>query len=166
VVVTSLNKRSTAVSDVDNSNYTPVTLNDCWRIHGPFFHGTRAALQLGDELVSGRVSNFHQGRTMNNIYFTTLVGTAVWGAELAAALLDSPHRGYVYEVEPTGPFEDDPNVTNKKFPGNITQSYRSRHPLRVIRTVNDWQGHDRKTVEKMLSSIRLMREQGRDVIED
>jgi len=69
-------------------------------------------------------------------------------------------------VQPTGPFEGDPNVTNKKFPGNLTQSYRSRHPLRVPQPVHDWQGHDRETLDKMLSSLRLPREQGRDVIED
>jgi hypothetical protein len=154
------------MSQVDNSSYTPVTLGNCWRISGPFLHGTRVALQVGDELVPGRVSNFHQGRLMNNIYFTTLMETAVWGAELATALAGNTQRGYVYEVEPTGPFEDDPNVTNKKFPGNITQSYRSRHPLRVTRPVHDWQGHDHETLESMLTSIRLLRKQGHDVIDD
>lgn len=106
-----------AMSQVDDSSYTPVTLDGCWRLSGPFFHGTRVALQVGDELVPRRVSNFHQGRVMNNIYFTTLMETAVWGAELATARAGAIHRGYVYEVEPTGPFEDDPNVTNKKVPG-------------------------------------------------
>ena len=154
------------MSDMDGSNYTAVTFDNCGRLSGPFFHGTRVALQIGDELVPGHVSNFHPGRVMNSIYFTTLMNTAAWGAELATALGGQDQRGYVYEVEPTGPFEDDPNVTNKKFPGNLTQSYRSRQPLRVTRQVQDWQGHDRETLDNMLISIRLLREQGRDVIED
>jgi rifampin ADP-ribosylating transferase len=145
---------------------TAVTLDACWHLRGPFFHGTRVALQVGDELVPGRQSNYHQGRVMNHIYFTALLDTAVWGAELAAALGDGDGRGYVYEVQPSGPFEDDPNVTNKRFSGNPTQSYRSRHPLRVVCQLHDWQGHDRETLAAMLTSLRLMREQGRDVIED
>ena len=153
------------MSDVAGS-YTAVTLENCWHGSGPFFHGTRAALQVGDQLVPGRVSNFHHGRVMNNIYFTARMDTAAWGAELAAALAGQGQRGYVYEVEPTGPFEDDPNVTNKKFPGNPTQSYRSRHLLRVVRQVDNWPGHDRETLDNMLTSLRLLREQGRDVIED
>ena len=154
------------MTDVDNNGYAAVTLDGCWHLSDPFFHGTRVALQVGDELVPGRVSNFHHGRVMNHIYFTALLETAAWGAELAAALAGEDQRGYVYEVEPTGPFEDDPNVTNKKFPGNLTQSYRSRHPLRITRQVHDWQGHDREALDKMLNSLLLLREQGRDVIED
>jgi hypothetical protein len=154
------------MTDVDTSSHVAVTLETCSHLSGPFFHGTCVTLQVGDELVPGRVSNFHRGRVMNNIYFTALLETAAWGAELAAALAGGNQRGYVYEVEPTGPFEDDPNVTNKKFPGNVTQSYRSRHPLRITRQVHDWQGHDRETLDRMLSSLRLLREQGRDVIED
>jgi rifampin ADP-ribosylating transferase len=103
---------------------------------------------------------------MNNIYFAARMETAVWGAELAAALAGRQERGYVYEVEPTGPFEDDPNVTDKKFPGNPTESYRSRHPLRIVRQIDDWPGHDRETLDAMLTALRLLREQGRDVIED
>ncbi len=154
------------MSDVDDSSYTAVTFEACWHLAGPFFHGTRVALQVGDELVPGRVSNFHSGRVMNHIYFTALIDTAVWGAELATALADIDQRGYVYEVEPTGPFEDDPNVTNKKFPGNLTQSYRSQYPLRVTRQVHDWQGHDYEQLNKMLTSLRLLRTQGRDLLED
>lgn len=154
------------MAEADNSDYVAVTVDHCSHVSGPFFHGTRVALQVGDELVPGRVSNFHRSRVMNNIYFTALLETAAWGAELAAALGGGDQHGYVYEVEPTGPFEDDPNVTNKKFPGNVTQSYRSRHALRIVRLVPDWQGHDRETVDRMVSSLMLLREQGRDVIED
>ena len=103
---------------------------------------------------------------MNHIYFTASLETAAWGAELAAALGGQDRRGNVYVVEPTGPFEDDPNVTDKKFPGNPTQSYRSRHPLRIAGQVDDWQGHDTETLERMLSGLRRLREEGRDVIED
>jgi rifampin ADP-ribosylating transferase len=154
------------MTEADDSSYTAVTLDACSHLSGPFFHGTRVALQVGDELVPGRVSNFQRGRVMNNIYFTALLETAAWGAELAAALAGGDQRGHVYQVEPTGPFEDDPNVTNKRFSGNLTQSYRSRHPLRITRQVHDWQGHDRETLDAMLSSLRHLREQGRDVIED
>ena len=144
----------------------PVTLEHWEHAEGPFFHGTRADLAVGDLLVPGYGSNFHAGRVMNHIYFAASFETAVWGAELATALAGDTHRGRVYVVEPTGPFEDDPNVTNKKFPGNPTRSYRSPSPLRVIDEILDWTGHDPATLSKMLESLAILREQGRDVIED
>jgi len=150
----------------NDSEYVPVTYDSCEHVVGPFFHGTKSALAVGDELVAGYGSNFQSGRVMNNIYFTALVDTAAWGAELATALAGVEDRGHIYEVEPLGPFEDDPNVTNKRFPGNITQSYRTRHPLRVVGEVDDWQGHDPETVKGMLDNLALLREQGLDVIED
>ena len=150
----------------NDSEYVPVTYDSCEHIVGPFFHGTKSALAVGAELVPGYGSNFQSGRVMNNIYFTALVDTAAWGAELATALAGLEDRGHIYEVEPLGPFEDDPNVTNKRFPGNITQSYRTRHPLRVVGEVDDWQGHDPETVKGMLDNLALLREQGLDVIED
>jgi len=150
----------------NDSEYVPVTYDSCEHLVGPFFHGTKSALAVGDELVAGYGSNFQSGRVMNNIYFTALVDTAAWGAELATALAGVEDRGHIYEVEPLGPFEDDPNVTNKRFPGNITQSYRTRHPLRVVGEVDDWQGHDPETVKGMLDNLALLREQGLDVIED
>ena len=149
-----------------DSEYVPVTYESCEHVVGPFFHGTKSALAVGDELVAGYGSNFQSGRVMNNIYFTALVDTAAWGAELATALAGVEDRGHIYEVEPLGPFEDDPNVTNKRFPGNITQSYRTRHPLRVVGEVDEWQGHDPETVKGMLDNLALLREQGLDVIED
>ena len=133
---------------------------------GPFFHGTRAVLDVGEHLVAGRTSNFHPGRVMNHVYFTDLIETAAWGAELAAALGGADARGYVYQVQPTGAFEDDPNVTDKKFPGNPTRSYRSRHPLRITGQLHHWPGHDRETLQAMLDGLRLLRESGRDLIED
>ena len=123
-------------------------------------------LDVGDELVAGYLSNFHEGRVSNNIYFTALVDTAAWGAQLATALAGSDERGHIYEVEPLGPFEDDPNVTNKRFPGNPTKSYRTVHPLRVVREVTDWDGHPPEVLKDMLDRLALLREQGLDVIED
>jgi rifampin ADP-ribosylating transferase len=151
---------------VSEDAYVPVTYEQCTHITGPFFHGTRFVLAAGQELVPGRNSNFHLGRVMNNIYFTALVGTAAWGAELATALAGMTERGHIYIVEPLGPFEDDPNVTNKKFPGNVTQSYRSRQPLRVIGELNEWEGHDPEVLQGMLDNLMRMREQGLDLIED
>ena len=144
----------------------PVTYDRCAHIEGPFYHGTKAALEPGDELLPGHGSNFQEGRVSNNVYFTALLETAVWGAELATALAGRGERGRVYEVEPLGTFEDDPNVTDKRFPGNPTQSYRTRDPLRVVREVEDWSGHDPEVLQRMLDHLAELREQGRDVIED
>ncbi|SIO29129.1 NAD(+)--rifampin ADP-ribosyltransferase [Agromyces cerinus] len=101
---------------------------------GPFFHGTKADLHEGDLLTAGFRSNYRPDVVMNHIYFTALPDGAGLAAELAAG--DGAPR--VYVVEPTGPFEDDPNVTDKKFPGNPTRSYRSTAPLRVTGEVDDW----------------------------
>lgn len=150
----------------NSSDEAPVSLTHYQHVEGPFYHGTRAVLLVGDELAPGYGSNYQQGRVSNNVYFTSRLETAVWGAELATALAGSGERGRIYLVEPLGPFEDDPNVTNKRFPGNPTRSYRSRHPLRVVGEVVDWQGHDAEVLNHMLESLRVLREQGRDVIED
>ncbi|MGA9276868.1 NAD(+)--rifampin ADP-ribosyltransferase [Ilumatobacter sp.] len=146
--------------------YVPVTFDRCDHIDGPFFHGTKSAFEAGDLLVPGHGSNFQAGRTSNNVYFSTLVETAAWGAELATVLTGSTGRGHIYVVEPTGPFEDDPNVTNKKFPGNVTQSYRTRDSLRVVDEVQDWEGHPPEVLNQMLDNIARLREAGLDVIED
>jgi len=101
---------------------------------GPFFHGTKAELRVGDLLTAGFRSNYRPEIVMNHIYFTAMMDGAGLAAELAAG--DGvPH---VYEVEPTGGFEDDPNVTDKKFAGNPTRSYRSASALKVVREVDDW----------------------------
>ena len=148
------------------SDHVPVTLETCDRVEGPFFHGTCAALEAGDELRPGFGSNFQAGRVLHHVYFTTVLETAVWGAELSTALTGSAGRGRVYVVEPSGPFEDDPNVTDKRFPGNPTRSHRSRAPLRVVGEVADWQGHPPEVLRGMLESLRRLREDGLDVIED
>ena len=101
---------------------------------GPFFHGTKADLRVGDLLTAGFRSNYRPEVVMNHIYFTALVE----GAGLAAELAVGEGAPRVYAVEPTGAFENDPNVTDKKFPGNPTRSYRSTEPLRVMREVTDW----------------------------
>jgi rifampin ADP-ribosylating transferase len=150
----------------NGSTYVPVTYERCQHIGGPFYHGTKSALELGDELVPGYGSNFQERRVSNNIYFTALVETAAWGAELATALAGSGDRGRIYVVEPLGPFEDDPNVTNKRFPGNPTQSYRTRRPLQVVGELHNWEGHDPEVLKGMLDRLALLREQGLDLIED
>jgi len=117
---------------------------------GVYLHGTKADLALGDLLVPGRGSNFEEGRVMNYVYFTATLDAATWGAELASG--DS--RGRIYFVEPTGAFEDDPNVTNKKFPGNPTQSFRSREPLRVVGELVGWIGHSTERLQAMRAAVQ------------
>ena len=155
-------------ADIDEggSGRTPVTYEHCAHVTGPFFHGTRYALEVGEELIPGRGSNFHEGRVSNHVYFSALEGTAAWGAELATALAGLEERGHIYVVEPLGPFEDDPNVTDKRFPGNPTESYRTRDALRVVGEVEEWQGHDPEVLKQMLDHLALLREQGLDLIED
>lgn len=147
-------------------DWIPVTFEHFDHVTGPFYHGTKSVLQPGDELKPGFGSNFQDGRISNNIYFTALVDTAVWGAELATALAGIEERGRIYVVEPLGPFEDDPNVTNKRFPGNPTQSYRTRSALRVVEELEDWEGHSPELLKGMLDHLAQLREQGLDVIED
>jgi hypothetical protein len=106
---------------------------------GPFFHGTKAELAVGDLIRAGHRSNYRPEVVMNHVYFTATRDGAGLAAELAVVLAaDATSRPHVYEVEATGPYEDDPNVTDKKFPGNPTRSYRSAEPLRVVAEVDDW----------------------------
>ena len=111
---------------------------------GPFYHGTKADLQVGDLLTPGGKSNYKNELIMNHIYFTALVN----GAGLAAALANGDGRERVYIVEPSGPFEHDPNVTDKKFPGNPTRSYRSQAPLKIVGEVTDWVRQTTEEVQK------------------
>jgi rifampin ADP-ribosylating transferase len=129
---------------------------------GVYLHGTKADLTVGDVLVPGRASNFEEGRLMNHVYFTATLDAAVWGAELAAG--DGTAR--IYRVEPTGEFEDDPNVTDKRFPGNPTQSFRSREPLRVVGELIDWVGHPPEQLQAMRDGIRAAQQAGTAQIED
>lgn len=120
--------------------------------NGPFYHGTKADLQVGDFLTAGYGSNYNSELIMNHIYFTALVN----GAGLAAALAKGDGSERVYIVEPTGIFENDPNVTNKKFPGNPTRSYRTQVPLKIVGEVTDWvrptPGERQKWLEKLANS--------------
>jgi rifampin ADP-ribosylating transferase len=129
---------------------------------GVYFHGTKADLTAGELLVPGRESNFERGRVMNYIYFTATLDAATWGAELAAG--DS--RGRIYIVEPTGGFEDDPNVTDKRFPGNPTQSFRSSEPIRVVGEVVDWIGHTPEALRAMRDGVAAAQRRGRSAIDD
>ncbi len=129
---------------------------------GPFFHGTKADLSVGDLLEPGKSSNFGAGATANFVYLTATLDAAVWGAELA--LGDAPGR--IYVVEPTGPFEDDPNLTDTKFPGNRTRSYRTREPLRVVGEVEGWEGHPPEVLQTMLDRVEELKRQGVEAIND
>lgn len=155
-----------AIADAEGTEHVPVTYHSCAHVEGPFFHGTRTTLDTGDELVAGHGSNYHEGRVANHVYFSALVEPAVWGAELAAALGGGDSQEHVYVVEPTGPFEDDPNVTNKKFPGNVTQSYRTRHPVRIVAEVEHWDPHPPDALQAMVDNIARLRDAGLDVIDD
>ena len=146
--------------------WTPVTHDACADVEGPFYHGTRIRFQAGDLLTPGRASNFEAGRVSNNVYFSASLEAAIWGAELATRLAGDEGRGHVYVVEPTGTFEDDPNLTNKRFPGNPTRSYRTRDALRIVAEVEDWQGHPPETIRQMLDHLEELKRAGRAVIED
>jgi len=129
---------------------------------GVYLHGTKADLAVGDLLVPGRESNFETGRVMNYVYFAGTLDAAVWGAELAAG----EGRARIYIVEPTGDFEDDPNLTGKKFPGNPSLSFRSREPLRVVGELVDWVGHSQEKLEAMRAAVEASQQAGKTQIED
>jgi rifampin ADP-ribosylating transferase len=127
---------------------------------GPFFHGTKAELQVGELLTAGFRSNYRPEIVMNHFYFTALRDGAGLAAELAAG--DGTPR--VYLVEPTGAFENDPNVTDKKFPGNPTRSYRSTEPLRVIKEVDDWTRLSPAALQEWRDRLAALRAEERDEI--
>lgn len=127
-----------------------------------FYHGTRAELSTGDLIEPGFRSNYGQRRLAKYVYFTATIDAAVWGAELAQG--HGPER--IYLVEPTGAFEDDPNLTDKKFPGNPTQSYRSKEALRVLGMLENWQGHAPDQIQRMLNHLEQLRQKGIEAIED
>lgn len=127
---------------------------------GSFFHGTKADLKTGDCLTAGFISNYGD-RTAKYVYFAGTLDAAVWGAELAAG--DGRQR--IYVVEPMGEFEDDPNVTDKKFPGNPTKSYRTREPLRIVGEVVGWNGHSPEVLQNMRENLEKLRRMGIEAIE-
>lgn len=129
---------------------------------GPFYHGTKADLQLGDALVPGHSSNYGSRRRSAYVYFSATLEAATWGAELAVGA----GRGRIYVVEPSGPFEDDPNLTNKRFAGNPTRSYRTQAPLRIVGEVADWQGHTPEQLQSMREHLARLTAQGVEPIEE
>lgn len=127
-----------------------------------FYHGTKADLKPGDLIEPGYNSNYGKQKKAAFVYLTATLDAATWGAELA--LGEEPGR--IYLVEPTGPIEDDPNLTDKKYPGNPTKSYRSRDPLRVTGEVTDWQGHSPEQLQAMKDHLERLRQLGVEAIED
>ena len=126
-----------------------------------FFHGTRADLKPGDLIVVGHPSNFTDVQPLSWVYFAATLDAAIWGAELATG----GGRERIYVVEPTGPIENDPNLTDKKFPGNPTMSYRSRDPLRVIAEVTNWQGHSPERLKQMKEGVARAMAEGTAIID-
>ncbi|UOQ49354.1 NAD(+)--rifampin ADP-ribosyltransferase [Gracilibacillus caseinilyticus] len=129
--------------------------------NGPFFHGTKAELKIGDHLKPQHFSNY-QDKKSNYIYFTATLDAAKWGAELAT----STSKERIYIVEPLGDFENDPNLTDKRFPGNPTRSYRSKSPLKIIAELSSWERHSDEEINHMITSLKKLREQGKAVILD
>jgi rifampin ADP-ribosylating transferase len=121
---------------MSNQEWRPVTHENCGDVQGPFYHGTSCRLAPGEQLLPGFESNYEEG------------------------------RGHIYLVEPVGPFEDDPNLTNKRFPGNPTRSYRTRQALRIVSEVKEWEGHAPEAIRQMLDHLAELRRSGRATIED
>lgn len=129
---------------------------------GPFYHGTKVDLKLGDLLKPGYSSNYGERKKANFVYLTATLDAAIWGAELAVG----NGAGRIYEVEPTGVFENDPNLTDKKFPGNPTRSYRTQQPLRVVGEVLDWEGHSPEVLQNMRDQLDRLKQLGIEAIND
>ncbi len=126
-----------------------------------FYHGTKADLRIGDTLAPGYNSNYGQRKAAKHVYFSATLDAAIWGAELAAG----EGRERIYIVEPSGAFEDDPNLTDKKFPGNPTKSYRTKAALRVLGEVADWKGHAPEQLQAMKDNIERLRQEGIEAID-
>jgi len=129
---------------------------------GVFLHGTKADLSVGDLLVPGRHSNYGAERLSNHVYVTQTLDAAAWGAELA----NGEGRCRIYIVEPEGALEDDPNVTDKKFPGNPTRSYRTRQPVKIVGEIKDWTGHSPSQLQTMRNRLADLKRRGLAVIYD
>lgn len=127
-----------------------------------FYHGSKANLKCGDFIEPGFNSNFGKRKKASFVYLTGTLDAAIWGAELSLG----KEPGRIYIVEPTGPFEDDPNLTDKKFPGNPTKSYRTRNPLRVVGEIKDWKGHSPEELKAMKEHLEHLKQLGIEAIED
>ena len=121
-----------------------------------FYHGSKANLKQGDLIEPGFNSNFGQKNKAKYVYLTATIDAAIWGAELSGG----DGVGRIYIVEPTGPYEDDPNLTDKKYPGNITKSYRTKSPLRIIGEITDWQGHSEEQLAAMKAVVERAKQMG------
>ncbi|MFB5044763.1 NAD(+)--rifampin ADP-ribosyltransferase [Enterobacter hormaechei subsp. xiangfangensis] len=148
-----------------SDQWVPISHKNCVQVHGPFYHGTKVKLLVGDTITTGHLSHF-EGRALKHVYFSALLEPAIWGAELAMSLSNLDGRGYIYVVQPIGPFEDDPNLTNKRFPGNPTKSFRTSDPLRIVEIVEDWQGHPAEVLQGMLESLADLKRRGLAFVED
>lgn len=126
------------------------------------YHGTRADLKTGDLIIAGYSSNYGTRKKANFVYVSATLEAATWGAELAAG----EGRARIYVVEPTGPIEDDPNLTDKKFPGNPTKSYRTRDAVRVVSEVAEWQGHSAEALQKMRDHLEELKRRGVEAINE
>ena len=146
--------------EINNDNKTKV--QGATPFTQTYFHGTKADLKVGDPIEVGFNSNYGQKKNAKYIFLTATLDAAVWGAELASG--DGRER--IYLVEPTGTIEDDPDLTDKKFPGNPTKSYRSTHPFRVVGEVANWQGHPAEQVKVMKEHLERLKEQGIDSLND
>ncbi len=129
---------------------------------GSFFHGTKADLKVGDFIITGKKKNYNDDRESKYVYFAGTLEAAIWGAELAEG--DSKER--IYVVEPTGDYENDPNLTDKKFPGNPTKSYRSKQPLKIVAEVIKWEGHSPEILNNMIENLRKLSEDGIKAIDE
>jgi len=127
-----------------------------------YYHGTKADLGVGDLIEPGRASNYGTRKQAKFVYLSATLDAAIWGAELAVGA----GRGRIYIVEPTGSIEDDPNLTDRKFPGNPTKSYRSRNPFRVVGEITDWTSHSPERLREMLDQLEVLKQRGVEAIED
>ncbi len=127
-----------------------------------YFHGTKADLRIGDVIEVGFNSNYGQRKNAKYIFLSATLDAAIWGAELAF----EEGRERIYLVEPTGPIEDDPDLTDKKFPGNPTKSYRSQHPFKIVGEITIWQGHTLEQVKAMKAGLAKLKEQGINSLND
>jgi len=127
-----------------------------------YYHDTKADLNIGDLIEPGYASNYGKRKQANFVYLSATLDAAIWGAELAVG----EGNGRIYVVDPTGSIEDDPNLTNKRFPGNPTKSYRSRNPLRVVGEITDWEGHSPERLKEMRDHLENLKQRGIEAIEE
>ena len=127
-----------------------------------YYHGTKADLNVGDLIGPGYASNYGKRKQANFVYLSATLEAAIWGAELAVG----EGNGRIYIVEPTGSIEDDPNLTNKRFPGNPTKSYRSRNAFRVIGEITNWEGHSPERLKEMHDHLENLKQREIEAIEE